>query len=159
MNLVRIIIATIILSVILAIPFSVNASALLSDLQVEGIGSVNISKKSYNLSLTTPYDTANIIATPADSSVTVEGAGQVPIQEGANTITVTATNGTQSETYTINLNVSRSTQGEVKYDKNGNVINNPETGSFINYALFGLIGAISLLLIINLLRKKKFYNI
>lgn len=146
------------LIMIFVIPLNVNAASLLSDIQVEGIGSINLSKKSFNLSLATPYDYANIYATPVDSSVTVEGAGQVAIQEGVNTITVTASNGSQSETYTINLNVSRNTS-EVKYDKNGDIITNPETGSFVNYVLFGIIGIVSLILIVNLLRKKKFYNI
>ena len=67
------------LIMVFIVPINVNVASLLSDLQVEGIGSVNVSKKSFNLSLATPYDYANIYDTPIDSSVTVEGAGQVAI--------------------------------------------------------------------------------
>lgn len=150
----------VLLIVIFLIPINVNAASLLSDLQVEGIGSLELNKNSWNLSLGTPYDYVNITATPIDSSVTVEGAGQVAIQEGANTITITASNGSQTENYTINLNVTKKSgsvgTGAVSYDKDANIIN-PETGAFLPLGIIITIG-IGAIVSIVYLRKNKVFN-
>ena len=169
MKLVKVTICAIIVSFIFTVASSVHAAGLLTGLEIEGIGALDVSsKRSWTLGLTTPYDYANITATAAEG-VTVEGAGKVSIKEGANTITITASSGGQSETYTINLNVTKKSggagavvdpkDGTVSYDKDATDIKNPETGAFMNYTL--LIGTciISIAVITKFAKKKIFYNI
>ena len=107
------------------VPFIANAQGLIESLEVDGIGALNISSKNtWNLSLTTTLDYATINATPANDTVKIEGTGKVPVTEGDNQLIVTATDGTTTETYTINLNMKRPS-GD---DTDGN----PNTGAFVS---------------------------
>ena len=142
------------------IPIKINAASLLSGINIDGIGDLNMSKKSWTYSFTTTLDYANVTATASDSSTKIEGAGKVEIKEGANQIVITATNGSQSETYTITLNVTKgNSTSSTTYDKDGNEINNPPTGAFANYAFIGSGIVISLITIAYLRKNKKFFNI
>lgn len=136
------------------LPFKINAASLLSNLDVEGVGQLNLSKRNWNLAFTTSLDYVNISATPIDSLTTVEGTGRINIKEGTNTITITASNGSQTETYTINLNVTK-VQGKVttSYDKDGNPLKNPNTGAFISIGSFLLL---SVLMVISLVYLRKY---
>ena len=153
---------------LILLPIKINAASLLSGLEIEGIGNLNVAKKSWNLGFSTSLNYANVTATPADESVKVEGDGKVDIKEGANTITVTASKGEQTETYTINLNVTKkagnggsttSSSSKVSYDKDGNEIKNPNTGAFMNIAFVTLLGSSIALIAIKSNKKKKFYRI
>ena len=142
----------------------------MSNLEIEGIGALGImSKNTFNLGFSTSFDYVTITATPAGEGITVTGVGQVPIQEGANQLVVTATNVSQSETFTINLNVTKEAggtgavvdpkDGTVSYDKDATDIKNPETGAFMNCSLMLLAIGGSLIAIVGISRKKKFFNI
>lgn len=151
------------------LPFKVNAASLVSSIEVEGIGNLNMSRNPMNYGFTTSLDYANIKATPSDENVKINGDGKVNIKEGTNTITITASKGEQKETYTINLNVtkkagnssisSKSTSNNlISYDKDGNELKNPNTGAFMNIELVA-VSIITLLFgIIKLNSKKKLYN-
>ena len=137
---------------ILVLPSKVDAASnLLSSLEVEGIGNLDISStRTWNLTLSTSFDYANITATPADSTVNVSGGGKVSVNEGANQFIITASNGSQSETYTINLNVVKmAAGGDIKNitDSEGNLVTNPDSGSFASMSLIagGIIVAIVLM--------------
>ena len=92
----------VLIAAILVLPFTVSASNLLSNLEVEGIPPLSMTKSTYNLTLTSTLNYANIIATPAKEGVTVTGAGKIEVQEGTNALIVTATDGTTTETYRVN---------------------------------------------------------
>lgn len=144
-----------VIAALLVLPFSVKAESLLTGLEIEGIGSLGLSRKVYNLSYSTPFDYVNIKAT-APEGVTVEGAGKVSVQPGANTIVVKASNGTATDTYTINLNVSK--KGTAANSDNNDDIKNPNTGAFI-----GIAGIVTIALIVTgsvvIARKSKLYRI
>ena len=152
----------ILIGLFIIIPFKVNAETLLSSLEVEGIGSLGLNRKVFNLNYSTPYDYVNITATPLNDSVTVTGAGKVNINEGANSIVITASNGSATDTYTINLNVSKRAAGT---GNGGNTttadddVKNPNTGSFINIAVIGgLVVSFALVSFITI-KKRKLYRI
>ena len=132
------------------IPVKVSAASLLSDLKVEGIGSLNLAKKSWNLTLTTTLDYANIMATPANESVTVEGIGKVKVNEGANTIVVKATDGTNTEEFTININVIKGSYSAT----DGQSVKNPKTGENFIKETF-IIDVIAVLSIVLIIKNKK----
>ncbi len=152
----------ILLALLLIIPIKASAASLLSKLEVEGIGELSLSKTSWNLQLTTSLDYANIIAVPTEETVIIEGDGKVSVQEGQNQIIVKASKEEQVETYTINLNVIKSSvstnASDPKIvDDSGTDVKNPDTGSFISYTIMAILAG-SLLVII-LKNKKKIFNI
>ena len=156
-NIISLIIA---IGILLILPIKVSASTLLSSIEVEGIGTLNLSKNSWNLGYSTPYDYVNITATPASEDVTVEGAGKVSVQQGANNIVIKATNGTATESYTINLNVSKKeVSSSTSYDKDGNVTTNPETGAFLNVTLVSVLSILSIAIIYLTNKKQKFFHL
>lgn len=108
---------------LLALPVLVNAASLTKRITIDGIGDMNLSKNSYNLTLTTTLNYAEIEVEPANPSYTVTGDGKVDIQEGANKLVVTVSDGTNTEEYTINLTMKRPAD-----ETNGN----PETGAFLS---------------------------
>lgn len=132
------------------VPFLVNAQGLITSLNVDGIGNLDASKKSFALKLTTTLDYATITATPANENVTIEGVGKVPIVEGKNVLVVKATDGTTTEEYTINLSMNRPSGDATD--------GNPNTGEFVSFGLLllGLGVAITAYLIS---RKKRIYQI
>ena len=138
---------TIILGILL-VPTFVKAATLIDNLEVERSADTytfNMSRNSWTYTLYTDKETANIKVT-AKEGVTVTGNGEVPIQEGANKLTITATDGTNTETYTLNLNV-------VKVEiKDGEIVN-PPTGS--NLPIISLITLTSLGIIITFFNRKK----
>ena len=169
MKIVRVLICAIIVSFLFTITSTVNAAGLLTGLEVEGIQPLDVaSKRTWTLSFSTSLDYANVKATAAEG-VTVEGAGKVSIKEGANQIVVTAKSGSSTETYTINLNVTKKTggsgavvdpkDGTVSYDKDAGDIKNPETGAFMNCSLIAFAVVTSLITIKRFAKKNKFYNI
>lgn len=108
---------------LLALPVLVNAASLTKRITIDGIGDMNLSKNSYNLTLTTTLDYAEIEVETANPSYTVTGDGKVDIQEGANKLVVTVSDGTNTEEYTINLTMKRPSD-----ETDGN----PETGAFLS---------------------------
>jgi len=146
------IIFTILLGV-LFLPTFVKAATLIENLEVERSADTytfNMSKNSWTYTLYTDKETANIKVT-AKEGVTVTGNGEVPIQEGANTLTITATDGTNTENYTLNLNV-------VKVEiKDGEIVN-PPTGNKIQ-TISLIILSISGIAITVLNKKKLFYKL
>ena len=169
MKVVKILICAIIVSFLFTITSTVNAAGLLTGLEVEGIGALNVSsKRSWNLGFSTSLDYVTVTATAAEG-VTVEGDGKVSIKEGANAIVITAKSGSTTETYTINLNVTKKAggngavvdpkDGTVSYDKDAGDIKNPETGAFMNCSLIALAIGASLITIVSVSRKNKFFNI
>ena len=143
---------TILLGVLL-IPSFVKAATLIENLEVERSADTytfSMNRNSWTYTLFTDKDTANIKVTAKDG-VTVTGNGEVPIQEGANQLTITATDGTNTETYTLNLNVVKT---EIK---NGEIVN-PPTGH--NIKTISIVSLFGLGIIITLLNKKKvFYKL
>ena len=126
------------------------------------------------MDFSTSLDYVNIITKTSNENVKVEGAGKVSIKEGANKLVVTASEGDQTETYTINLNVTKTTgkaasatsnEKDVKavsttsYDKDGKATANPDTGAFLNYSLLIGGGAIAIGAIIIVRRHNKFYRL
>lgn len=153
---------SVILFAILALPGRVFAASLLSSLEVDGIGALNISSRNtFNITLTTSLDYATINATPVDSTVQVSGTGNVKVQEGDNKLTVTATKGTETETYTINLKVYKKSAQDIKSvtDSDGKSVTNPDTGTFVNYALIGLGAGLCLFIVFKVVKGKKVYKI
>ncbi len=151
---------------LLVLPTKAKALTLIESAEVEGIGGLRIAGASTsvtkNLTLATPFDTTTITAVPAGDGVTIEGAGQVTIKEGANQFVVTATKGAQKETLIINLNVVRDVSAfttSAVDPKTGEPINNPQTGAFLNYSLIISGIAVSLIVINKVRRKTKFYRI
>ena len=140
------------------------ASALLENITVEGVPTLMLGSNTYTIKYSTSFNYVNISATPKSTGLTVEGVGQLPIQAGANQYVVTATDGTTTETYTINLDTTiisgKASSTTTTVDpKTGEPITNPETGAFLNYSLvaISLLGA---LVVINKLKNKnKFYRI
>ena len=166
MKKVRSLVIALVLGLFVILPFKANAASLISSLEIEGIGSIGMSKNYYEFQYETSFDYVKITATPKDSSVTITGAGKVDITEGANTIVVSATDGTNTEKITFVLNVTKITgtassgsSSSVSYDKDGNEIKNPNTGAFMNVSIvaISLVGAS---IVINSMRKKnKFYKL
>ena len=120
------------LVLLLILPLKVNAASLLSKLEVEGIGALNLARGTYNLTLTTTLDYANIMATPAKEGVEITGTGKINVNAGDNQIVVTATDGTETQNYTINLNVIKAgSTANAKSEGDGTPIANPKTGSLL----------------------------
>ena len=140
----------VLIAAIFVLPFTVSASNLLSNLEVEGIPTLSMTKSTYNLTLTTTLNYANIIATPAKEGVTVTGAGKIEVQEGTNALIVTATDGTTTETYTINLNIKHGDPNAEATD------GNPNTGSFLPVSLL-LLSLVAIAIAI--LNKRRIFNI
>ena len=130
---------SILILALILLPVKVMAASLVSSIEVEGIGALNLERNSWNLSFTTTLDYANIIVTPANENVSLEGGGKVEIEPGANTIVITAKDGTNTETYTINLNVTKgsgsstSTATTTTGESTTDPVKNPDTGGFISY--------------------------
>ena len=142
----------------LVLPFSVKAETLLTSLEIEGIGQLGLSRKVFNLGYQTPFDYVNIKAT-APEGVTIEGAGKVPVNPGHNTIVVKASNETATDTYTINLNVTKKGSAAANASSNNSEdIKNPNTGAFVSIISVSAISLIVLGLIIAA-RRKKLYRI
>ena len=119
------------LFLILLCPVTVFAKiSLAKSINVDGIGNAPLRNNSWKCYLTTTLDYTDIKVTPISDDVVVEGAGRVQIQEGDNEIPITLKQGDVTETFTIHMVMKRP-----KLDSNGN----PETGSFIPYALGGLV--------------------
>lgn len=136
------------LLVFLIVPFCVNAASLLTNLNVEGIGDLNLSRRKWNLTLTSSLDYTNITATALDG-VTIEGNGKVALQEGDNQVVVKATDANgETEDYTINIKLIK---------KSANETNNPETGAFLSIG--GILVLACLAIGILKLKKNKFYKI
>lgn len=138
----------------------------LSHLEVEteqGNGIFNLgSKKVFNFGLSSTLGYANIIATPTDPSYQVSGAGKVNCTEGLNKIDVVVTDPSDnsSVTYTINLTYNGVASSPAKsYDKDGNEIENPPTGDFLNITLISLIGLGAIILINKTIKKSRFYRV
>lgn len=147
---------------VFVIPCKVFAASLLSSLEVDGIGALSVSSRNtWNLTLNTSLDYATIKATPVDSTVQVSGTGNIKVNEGDNTLTVTATKGTQTETYTINLKVFKKSAQDIKNvtDSDGKVVTNPDSGSFVSYVLIGLGITVGLLILLKAYKSKKVYKI
>ena len=154
-----------IVTLLVILPVKVMAANLLSDLQVEGIGSLSLTKNTWNLTLTTSLDYANIIATPANGDVKVEGAGHVKVNPGNNKIVVKATSGANTESYTINLNVIKSSggaktgTGSVSNAKSADPVKNPNTGDLLSSETL-VLGASAVVLVAFIIRsKKKIFNV
>ncbi len=147
-------------ALLLIIPLKASANNLLSRLEVEGIGELSIASKNvWNLQLTTSLGSANIIATPASEGITITGAGNVNVTPGNNQIVVTATNGTETETYTINLNVIQSSGGGAVNPKDGTPIANPDTGKlFTTEAIITILLTITILVLLTF-NKRKIYKV
>lgn len=109
--------------VLFMMPMFVNAATLVKGISFDGIGELNLSRNTWNLSLTTSLDYAEIDVIPTSDDVTITGSGKVAIEEGNNKLVVKATDGTTTEEYTINVKVSRPSK-----DGSGN----PETGAFLS---------------------------
>ena len=148
------------------LPFKVNAASLVSSINVEGIGDLNMSRNPMVYGFSTSLSYANVKATPVSENVKITGDGKVDIKEGENTITITANDGSNTETYTVVLNVTKkagntgtaTSNSTVSYDKDGNELKNPATGAFMNIEL-AVIGSITLLFgAIKLNSKKKLFN-
>ena len=135
---------------ILLLPIIASAKGLLTNLEVEGIEPLSMTKSTYNLTLTTTLDYVNIVATPANEGVTVTGAGKQTATEGPNTYTITATDGKDAETYTINVNIVK---GDANVDE---IKGNPNTGSFLPTSLV-LLALLAIAMVI--LNKRKIFNI
>jgi len=120
----------------------------LSNLIVEGIGELDVTKTTHNIKLTSTLGYAEITADPASSNYKVEGDGRINCQEGNNEVTITVTDPSDNSTqvYTININY---------VDKNNTTeTENPNTGDFINYIYIGIIGIAALGLFLSLLKRR-----
>lgn len=133
---------------LLALPILVNAASLTNKITVDGIGDLNLNKKSFNLNLTTTLDYAEIEVEAADPSYTVTGDGKVDIQEGANKLVVTVSDGTNTEEYTINLTMRRPSD-----ETDGN----PETGAFLPITI--VVGALAIAGCLYFAKKSKMHKI
>ena len=85
-----------------------SSDASLSDLRAAGTTVTGFSPTTYSYTLTpVNYSVATLAlaATPTDSKATVSGTGTLPLSVGNNalTITVTAEDGTTTQTYTVNI--------------------------------------------------------
>ena len=150
-----------VLVLLLILPLKVNAASLLSKLEVEGIGALNLARGTYNLTLTTTLDYANIMATPAKEGVTITGTGKINVNAGANQLVVTATDGTETQTYTINLNVIKggSSGASAKSDGQATPIANPKTGSLITKETIVTVALAILVSGLLILNKRKIYKL
>ncbi len=136
---------------LLMLPVVANAKVTLaSSIEVDGIGGAPLNANRWNVKLQTTLDYADIKVTPVDDSVTVEGAGRVPIQEGEQDITITLKKGDVTETYVVHMNMVRP-----KTDTNGN----PETGASVPIVLTLIIGTLALISIIVLGSRNKMQRI
>ncbi len=150
-----------VLGVLFVLPSKVNAASLITGINIEGIGDLGLSRRTYDLGYSTSFDYVNITATAVEG-VNVEGAGKVSIKEGLNTIVISASDGKTSDSYTINLNVTKisgNANSAVSYDKDGNKLENPNTGAFANVALIGLAILGGALVIIKIQKSKKLYKL
>lgn len=124
--------------VFLVVPISVHAANLTTGINIDGFGDLGLTRNTYNLTLHTTLDYSTIIVSTADgaSATVTDGNGnvvtgdKVPIQEGSNQISIVVSDGTNSENWTINLNVDR----EMEVDSD-----NPSTGTFISYISLGIL--------------------
>jgi hypothetical protein len=143
----------ILLFALIIIPIKVHAGSMLSSLSVDGIGNLNLSKSSWNLTFSSSNDYITINAVAADEGYTITGAGNVNLQEGANTIVVNVSDSKgASEDYTINVNFTKTTAS-----KSSNGSDNPETGAFLSVGLVAVVLVISAVSLIY--KKNKFYKI
>lgn len=134
----------------LFVPLFVNAATLIDNLEVEASAKTytfSMAQNSWKYTLYTNKDTANIKVTPK-SGVTVTGAGEVSVNPGSNTIKITATDGTTTEEYTLNLIVNKISDNEIE---------NPNTGLAYPIA-FGALLIVGVVLFV-VSKKKKIYNI
>jgi phosphotransferase system glucose/maltose/N-acetylglucosamine-specific IIC component len=134
------------LFLMLIVPFGVHASGTptLSSLSVEGIGSLNVARSSFNVKLTSTLGYATITATPSDSSYVVTGAGQVKCNQGMNTINVVVKNPTDnsSKTYTINLNYVAGTSSSKTSIQNPNTSVSDNISLMVGIAIMGIVSLI-----------------
>lgn len=133
---------------LLIIPVLVRADGLITKIEVEGIGELSLDRTSWDLNLTSTLDYVNINVEQIEG-IEVEGAGQVAISEGVNTLKITATDGKDAEEYTINLNVTRPVENDT---------GNPETGAFLPSSIL-VIASISLIGILLISKRNKFYHV
>lgn len=133
---------------LLIIPVLVRADGLITKIEVEGIGELSLDRTSWDLNLTSTLDYVNINVEQIEG-IEVEGAGQVAISEGVNTLKITATDGKDAEEYTINLNVTRPVENDT---------GNPETGAFLPSSIL-VIASISLIGISLISKRNKFYHV
>ena len=140
-------------------------SPALSHLEVEteqGLGNFNLSggKKTFNFSLSSSLDYANIIATPTNESYQVSGAGKVQLKDGNNVIEVVITDPSDNSTekYTINLNFSKSNSSNGTSNTTNGDVKNPETGSFVNAKTL-ILGVGVVIAIVILTKKKVFFKV
>ena len=143
------------------IPLQARAASLISSIEVEGVGPLGMARKTYNLDYSTSFDYVNITATPASEDVTITGAGKVDITEGQNSIVISATDGTNSDSYTINLNVTKisGTGSAATTTGTSSSTGNPETGAFM--PILAIIGAFAAagISVVYLNKNKKFNKI
>lgn len=132
---------------LLMFPIFVNAASLVSSISVDGIGDLTLNRNTWNLTLTTTLDYVDIDVVTVAEGTTVEGAGKVEVQEGANELAIKVSDGTTTENYTININIRRPS-----IDESGN----PDTGAFIPTALI-ICGIISFGVLMSV--RKKMYKI
>ena len=138
----------VVLAIVFMLPVFVKADSLVDKINVEGIGDLDLTKKTWNLNLSSTLD-YTVITVEAGDGITVEGGGKLDIVEGNNSFVITATDGKITEEYTININVTRPSENNTE---------NPETGAFIPTSIIILAG-VSLIGVILLNNKKKFYSI
>ena len=138
----------VVLAIVFMLPVFVKADSLVDKINVEGIGDLDLTKKTWNLNLSSTLD-YTVITVEAGDGITVEGGGKLDIVEGNNSFVITATDGKITEEYTININVTRPSENNTE---------NPETGAFMPTSIIILAG-LSLVGVILLNNKKKFYNI
>ncbi len=138
----------VVLAIVFILPVFVKADSLVDKINIEGIGDLDLTKKTWNLNLSSTLD-YTVITVKASDGITVEGGGKLDIVEGNNTFVITATDGKITEEYTININVTRPSENNTE---------NPETGAFIPTSIIILAG-VSLIGVILLNNKKKFYSI
>ena len=139
---------------LLLIPTYVKAATLIENLEVESSKdyyTFSMERTSWAYTLFTDQDNANIKVTPK-AGVTVTGAGVVPVNEGLNKIEFSATDGNNTENYTLNLNVVKTEIGE-----DGQPVN-PPTGDSIPLITIGMLLIIGCLVTLGT-RKASIYRI
>lgn len=139
------------LILILFMPIIVSAKPTLSQLNVAGIGDLNVNRQTYYLSLTSTYDYVIIKAVPSDSSYTVTGDGKVNLTTGNNKVIVSVANNSGEKTdYILNINFNQN---------NTNSSDNPNTGAFLNISVISVLTILVVLVIIKIRSKNKFYKV
>lgn len=126
-----------VLVMLFVMPVMVNAATLIKGVNFDGIGELPLNRNTWNLSLTTTLDYVDIDVIPTSDGVTVTGAGKVDVEEGNNKIVFTATDGTTTEEYTVNVKISRPSK-----DSSGN----PETGAFLSFSTLILAGILAIVI-------------